>query len=301
MELRVLEYFVEAAREEHITRAAARLHVSQPALSKQIQSLELEIGHKLFNRSGRTELTPEGRLFLRRAEDILEMVHKTKLEFETLSDSIVGDVHIGCAESDSIKHLARAIKRLQQTYPHIRYHLYSGNCEDLFHRLDGGLLDFSVTLQSVDIAKYDSVTLPTPDVWGVLMRRDSPLAVKQSITVDDLRELPLICSREAMNDEYLQWFGGEFKKFRVVITYNLLYNAAIMVREGLGYALSLDRLADTREGSELCFRPLEPRLISTLSLIWRKDRLLSTAASIFLREMQKYFSTEAVDIISTAL
>ena len=301
MELRVLEYFVEAAREENITRAAARLHVSQPALSKQIQSLELELGHKLFNRSGRTELTPEGRLFLRRAEDILEMVHKTKLEFETLSDSIVGDVHIGCAESDSIKYLARAIKRLQQTYPHIRYHLCSGNCEDLLHRLDGGLLDFSVTLQSVDIAKYDSVTLPTPDVWGVLMRRDSPLAVKQSITVDDLRELPLICSREAMNDEYLQWFGGEFKKFRVVITYNLLYNAAIMVREGLGYALSLDRLADTREGSELCFRPLEPRLISTLSLIWRKDQLLSTAASIFLREMQISFSTEAVGIISTAL
>lgn len=294
MELRVLEYFVESAREENISRAAARLHVSQPALSKQIQALEDELGHKLFHRrSGRIELTDEGRLFLRRAEDILEMVHKTKLEFETLDGSTAGDVYIGCAESDAIKHIARVMKSLQSTYPRIRYHLYSGNGEDLFYRLDGGLLDFSLTFQSVDITKYDSLSIPTPDIWGVIMRRDSPLADKRSITVDDLRDKPLICSREAMNDEYLKWFGNEFKRFRVTMTYNLLYNAALMVREGLGYAISLDKLADTRDGSELCFRPLEPRLSSTLRLIWRKEKLLSSAASIFLRAMQKnFFSLE---------
>ena len=286
LNLRVLEYFVEVARDENISRAAQRLYVSQPAISRQIQALEEELGHKLFRRlNGRLELTDEGRLFLLRAEDILELVHKTKVEFETLDGSTVGEVYIGAAESDSIRYVARMMKSLQKKFPRIRYHLYSGNGEDLFYRLDGGLIDFLITLQAVDITKYDSFELPTPDVWGVLMRRDSPLAIKRSITVDDLRDRPLICSREAMSGEYLQWFGDEFKRMNVPITYNLLFNATLMVREGLGYAISLDRLADTRDGSELCFRPLEPPLLSTLKLIWRKDKLLSTAASMFLREL----------------
>ena len=284
LNFRVLEYFIEVARDENISRAAQRLYVSQPANSKQIQALEDELKHKLFRRNnGRLELTDEGRLFLRRAEDILELVHKTKAEFETLDSEMLGEIHIGAAESDSMKYIARTMKELQKKYPRVRYHLYSGNNEDLFYRLDGGLLDFLITFKTVDIEHYDSVELPTPDVWGVIMRRDSPLAVKRSITVDDLRDKPLICSREAMNDECLQWFGADFKRFNVPITYNLLFNASIMVREGLGYALSLDRLADTRDGSELCFRPLEPQLLSTLRLIRRKERLLSTAASIFFR------------------
>ena len=293
LNLRVLEYFVEVARDENISRAAQRLYVSQPAISKQIQMLEEELKHKLFRRlNGRLELTDEGRLFLRRAEDILELVHKTKVEFETLDSSTVGEVHIGAAESHAMKHVARVMRSMQKKFPRIRYHLYSGNGEDLYYRLDGGLIDFLITLQSVDILKYESIELPTPDVWGVIMRRDDPLSVKQSITVDDLRDVPLICSREAMNDECLQWFGREFKQFRVSITYNLLYNASIMVREGLGYAISLDRLADTRDGSELCFRPLEPKMISTLRIVWRKDALLSTAASIFLRELQSSLQEE---------
>lgn len=287
MNLRVLEYFVEVARDENISRAAQRLYVSQPAISKQIQTLEEELKHKLFRRNnGRLELTDEGRLFLRRAEDILDLVHKTKIEFETLDSSTVGEIHIGAAESASMKYIARTMKFLQKKYPRICYHLYSGNNEDLFYRLDGGLLDFLITFKPIDIAHYESMELPTPDIWGVLMRSDSPLSFKQSITVDDLKDKPLICSRESMTGECLQWFGNAFKRLHIPITYNLLYNASIMVREGLGYALSLDRLADTRDGSELCFRPLEPQLLSTLKFIWRKDTLLSTAASIFLKEFQ---------------
>ena len=290
MEIRVLEYFVEAAREKNISRAAEKLHVSQPAISKQLKLLEEELGLKLFKRSiYQIELTTEGQLFKRRAEDILEMVHKTKIEFETMKNEVSGDIHIGCAESDSIKYLARAIKNIQGKYPNIHCHIYSGNGEDLYYRLEAGLLDFSVTAQNVDVSKYDCVKLPVPDIWGVIMRKDSHLAQKEKITVEDLRGLPLILSREAMSEEYQQWFGKEFDRFKISLTYNLLYNATVMVREGLGYAISFDKLANTELSSEICFRPLYPELKSELKFIWKKFQLFTPAAELLLSEMKKLY------------
>ncbi len=292
MEIRILEYFVEAAREKNISRAAEKLHVSQPAISKQLKMLEDELGTKLFRRSiYQIELTTEGQIFKRRAEDILEMVHKTKMEFETLKNEIAGDIRIGCAESDSIKYLARAIKNICANYPNINCHIYSGNGEDLYYRLETGLLDFSVTVQNVDVAKYDFIKLPSPDIWGVIMLKDSPLAQKEKITVEDLRDLPLILSREAMNGEYLQWFGKELEKLNVPVTYNLLYNAAVMVAEGLGYAISFDKLANTDASSKICFRPLYPELKSELSFIWRKSQKFTPAAELLLNEMKKLYSS----------
>ena len=290
MEIRVLQYFVEAAREMNISRAAVKLHVSQPAMSKQLKQLEEELGKKLFKRSNyHIELTVEGQLFKRRAEEILEMVHKTRVEFEMMDNEVAGDIYIGCAESDSIKYLAKAIKKLQSQYPNIHFHIYSGNGEDLYYRLESGLLDFSVTAQNVDISKYECLKIPSPDIWGIIMRKDSPLAEKQQIIVDDLLNLPLICSREAMNEEYIQWFGNNFNKINITITYNLLYNAAIMVREGLGYAISFDKLADTGNDSELCFRPLYPELKSELRLIWKKYQPLSPPANLFLQQFNQMY------------
>lgn len=292
MEIRILEYFVEAAREKNISRAAEKLHVSQPAISKQLKMLEDELGTKLFKRSiYQIELTTEGQIFKRRAEDILEMVHKTKMEFETLKNEIAGDIRIGCAESDSIKYLARAIKNIRANYPNINCHIYSGNGEDLYYRLETGLLDFSVTVQNVDVAKYDFIKLPSPDIWGVIMLKDSPLAQKEKITVEDLLDLPLILSREAMNGEYLQWFGKELEKLNIPVTYNLLYNAAVMVAEGLGYAISFDKLVNTDSSGKICFRPLYPELKSELSFIWRKSQKFTPAAELLLNEMKKLYSS----------
>ena len=290
MDVRVLKYFVEAAQEESISRAAAKLHVSQPAMSKQLKLLEEELGTKLFLRKNYSiELTHEGKLLKQRAEDILEMVHKTEVEFKSLNENISGDIHIGCAESDSIKYLAQAAKSLQEQYKNIRYHLYSGNSEDLYYRLNQGLLDFSVTFQNFDQSKYDCVEIPTPDIWGIIMRKDSHLAAKDFITIDDLRGLPLICSREAINEEYPKWFGSEFETFNISITFNLIYNAAIMVREGLGYAISIGNLIDTSSESELCFKPLYPELKSSLRFIWRKNQLFNPAAELFLNEIKSRY------------
>ncbi|MBR3748075.1 MAG: LysR family transcriptional regulator [Selenomonadaceae bacterium] len=263
MELRTLKYFVAVAREESITRAAAKLFLTQPALSRQIKSLEDELGQKLFNRGKfSVTLTDAGFRLLKRAEEILSLVHETELEFA--AKKICGEVYIGCAESDAMKFVARAVKNVRENYPAVCFNLYSGNVEDIEFRLDKGLLDFFVTLQNVDASKYDSLTLPAVDVWGIILRRDDPFAEKNFFTVEDLQTLPLILSREALREEYPKLFGASLEKFRVVATYNLLYNAAILARENVGYPVSLDKLI---YDAELCFRPIEPEFTSPLKFV----------------------------------
>ncbi|MEB4884088.1 MULTISPECIES: LysR family transcriptional regulator [Priestia] len=296
MEIRVLRYFLTVAREGNITKAADVLHVTQPTLSRQLKDLEQELGKKLFIRSSHSIiLTDEGMLLRNRAEEIVNMVDKLEAEFSSMEETIGGDIYIGGGETEAMKHIARVAKDVQVRYPNIRYHLYSGNEEDITERLDKGLLDFGILIQPADISKYNYLNIPAKDVWGVVMRRDSPLALKESIQAADLLNVPLICSRQAMKqtfskNEFSDWFGEDFHKLNIVTTYNLAYNAAIMVEEGIGYAITLDKIVNTSTNSNLCFRPLQPRLESGLNIVWKKHHVLSAAADAFLKELQGEFS-----------
>jgi DNA-binding transcriptional LysR family regulator len=296
MEFRVLRYFLTVAREGSITKAADFLHVTQPTLSRQLKDLEQELGKKLFIRSSHSViLTDEGMLLRNRAEEIVNMVDKLEAEFSSMEETIGGDVYIGGGETEAMKHIARVAKDVQLRYPNIRYHLYSGNEEDITERLDKGLLDFGILIQPADISKYNYLNIPAKDVWGVVMRKDSPLAVKETIQAVDLLNVPLICSRQAMKqtfskNEFADWFGEDFHKLNIVTTYNLAYNAAIMVEEGIGYAITLDKIVNTSSDSNLCFRPLKPRLESGLNIVWKKHQFFSAAADVFLKEMQAEFS-----------
>lgn len=297
MEIRVLRYFLAVAREESITAAANFLHLTQPTLSRQIHDLEEELGQKLLIRkSHRIALTPEGMLLRKRAEEILSMVDKTESEFRSLETTISGDVYIGSGETQAVRQIAGIIQGLQRDYPAIHYHMHSGNAQDITDRLDNGLLDFGLLIQPADITKYDSLVLPAKDVWGVIMRKDSPLAAKPFVQKEDLRTVPLLCSRQAIlsqrhGNAFASWFGSEFEKLNIVCTYNLIYNAAIMVEEGIGYAVTLDNLANTSDNSALCFRPLSPKLESGLNMVWKKYQVFSPAAEIFLQRLQEAFAT----------
>ncbi|MFP5109418.1 LysR family transcriptional regulator [Neobacillus sp. C211] len=296
MEFRVLRYFLTVAREGSMTAAAEFLHVTQPTLSRQLKDLEQELGKKLFIRSSHSIfLTDEGMLLRKRAEEIIDMVNKLETEFSSMEETISGDVFIGGGETDAMRQIARVVKDLQLSYPNIRYHLYSGNEDDVTERLDKGLLDFGILIQPADLSKYNYFNIPGKDVWGVVMRKDSPLAYKDSIQAVDLLNVPLICSRQAMKqtfskNEFADWFGEDFDKLNVVTTYNLAYNAAIMVDEGIGYAITLDKIVNTSSNSNLCFRPLEPRLESGLNIVWKKHQVFSAAADMFLKVIQSKFS-----------
>ena len=295
MEIRVLRYFLAIAREGSITNAARFLHITQPTLSRQIQDLEEELGQKLFTRGSRNmTLTPEGMILRKRAEEIISMVDKTEAEFNSMENVVSGDIYIGGGETEAIKLVAQIACELRASYPGIHYHLYSGNSEDVTERLDKGLLDFGILIQPADISKYDYIDIPARDIWGVVMRRDSPLAEKEVIRKEDLLGVPLICSRQAISaerrgNEFAGWFGEDFDQLDIVTTFNLVYNAAIMVEAGVGYAVTLDKIANTTESSSLCFRPLEPRLESGLNIIWKKYQVFSPAAELFLVWLRERF------------
>lgn len=288
MEIRVLRYFLEAAREGNITKAAGRLHISQPTLSRQLKELEEELGKKLFIRSNYSiKLTDEGMLLRKRAEDILDMVDKTTDEFKSLDDINGGDIHIGCAESDNIKYFSRIMKKIQEKYPRIRCHFYSSGTDAVNERIERGLLDFAIIVQEVDLSKYNYLKIPSSDTWGLIMRKDSPLAKKLFIQPEDLLDHPLICSRQSMTEEMQKWLGEMLDKLNIIATYDLLFNASVMVREGLGYALGFDNIIYTGQESPLCFRPLDPALQSPMYIIWKKYQVFTPVASVLLEEMKK--------------
>lgn len=290
MDIRILRYFLAVVREESISGAAEFLHITQPTLSRQLMDLEDELGVKLLNRGKKNQsitLTEEGMLLRKCAEEIVALTDKTISEFDTSHDIISGDIFIGGGETNAMRLIARIGKRLQADYPMIRYHLFSGNADDVMERLDKGLLDFGLFIGAANMDRYNYLRLPDTDTWGLLMRSDSPLAAKESIRAKDLENIPLIVSRQSMvHNELSGWSGYDIEKLNIVATYNLVYNASLMVDEGFGYALCLDRLVYSADNNNFCFRPLEPKLETHLDIAWKKYQVFSKAAEKFLETLQ---------------
>ncbi|PHI30662.1 LysR family transcriptional regulator [Budvicia aquatica] len=291
MDIKVLRYFLALAKEESITAAAEYLHLTQPTLSRQLIELEEKLGVKLFIRgSRRITLTDEGMRLRKRAEEILELVQKTEAEFQAPADTIRGDIYIGGGETYAMGSIAEIIKDLQDHYPQIRFHIYSGNADDVTERIDKGLLDFGILIGTVNVSKYESLLLPVKDKWGVLMRKNSPLAERSSIRPEDLWHLPLISSKQKhVDNDISKWIKRDYEKLNVVATYNLIFNAALMVEKGIGYALCLDRLVNTMGDSDLCFIPLEPALEVEIAIVWKRYSFFSKAAELFLQRLKIAF------------
>lgn len=295
MEIRVLKYFLATAREGSITKAANFLHLTQPTLSRQLQDLEKELGQKLLLRGQHNvTLTPEGHILRQRAEAIIDMVDKTEQEFHSIKDVIAGTVYIGSGESHTIKLITDIIKEVQTQYSEIKFDLLSGNAEDITEKLDKGLLDFAVLIEPIDISKYDFLTLPDKDRWGVIMKNNSPLAKLDKIKQSDLKNLPLIFSkqvykRSSQDNEFRKWFKNDFENLNITATYNLIYNAGLMAESGIGYVIGLDKLLNTMNNSNLTFRPLYPTLESRLNIVWKKGQIFSKPAKLFLEKLKEGF------------
>lgn len=291
MDIRVLRYFMAVTREESISGAAESLHMTQPTLSRQLMDLEEELGKKLLIRGNRRiTLTEEGTLLRKRAAEILDLVDKTEAELTAPDGVVSGDIYIGGGETDAMRLVARVATDLQRSCPNICYHLFSGNADGVMERLDKGLLDFGILIEPADMKKYDYIRIPATDTWGLLMTKDSPLAARDFIRPEDIWELPLITSHQTtVSNEFSGWLKKDFEKLNIVATYNLVFNASLMVEEGLGYALCLDRLVNTSEDSNLCFRPLKPKLEAHLDIVWKKYQVFSSAAERFLNRLQEAF------------
>ncbi|MDE6550935.1 MAG: LysR family transcriptional regulator [Clostridia bacterium] len=289
MELRELKYFLAVAREQSISKAAAALYVTQPNLSRQMQNLEKEIGKQLFMRgTKKITLTEAGRLLAKRAEEILELYNQTEAELNAPLSDIGGDIYIGGGESYAMGLIAKAAREVAEEYPDVRYHLFSGDSATVSEKLDKGLIDFGIFIEPFDLSKYECMCLPLCDTWGVIMRKDSPLAAKENISPQDICNEPLILSQQSLGKGVIaDWFHKSYEELRIVATYNLLYNASLLVEQGVGYAVSLDKIINTAGDSNLCFRPLYPRLKSYLAIAWKKYQVFPKCTEIFLNRLRE--------------
>lgn len=288
MDIRILQYFLAVAREQTISGAAEALHMTQPPLSKQLKELEDELGKQLFVRGKRRiTLTQEGMLLRKRAEEIVSLMEKTKAEISTSGSSVSGDVYIGGGETEGMRHIAKTVFKIQAQYPDIRFHFFSGDGYDVSERLDRGLLDFGTLIEPIDLSKYDSLRLPRPDIWGLLMRKDHPLAQKEAICSSDLLGIPLISSRQLMDENGMSgWLGYSYEKLHIVAAGNLVNNLRLLAEEGVGCVITLDGIINLSGDCPLCFRPLTPKLESWMYLAWKKYQVFSPAAEVFLHALQ---------------
>ena len=280
MEIRVLKYFITIAREQNISAAAEKLHLSQPTLSRQIKDMEDELGKQLFIRGNRKiTLTEDGMILRKRAEEILDLVQKAENEIAVSDKLISGEIIIGTGEVDGVRIVAKTAKKLSEQYPNIQYNIISGDSVDIIEKLDKGLIDFAVLVgYAIDISKYDSVKLPNKETWGVLMKNDCVLAQKEYVTAQDLWDKSLIVSRQAIKGKILtDWLEKDISQLNIIAYYNLVYNASLMVEEGLGYALCID----------ICFKPFYPNLEVGMDIVWKKYQVFSRASQKFLEALKQ--------------
>ena len=290
MEIRVLKYFLLVAREENITKAANLLHLTQPTLSRQLMQLEEELGVQLFRRSKHhIILTEEGMLLRRRAEEIVALADKTKDDLQHREEQLSGTVAVGSGELRSSRFLAQLLTAFQTENPLVSFAIYSGNSDNIKERIERGLLDVGLLQEPVDITKYSFVRTPGREQWGILVRADSELAARESVSPADLAAVPLILpEREIVQNELLNWFGPYAEGLRITATGNLLYNLAALARDSGSGVLTLD-LDCTYEG--LRFIPLAPAMESNTVLVWKKTQTFSAAASALIEFSKKYISS----------
>lgn len=289
MDIWPLKYFLAVARAGNLTRASETLHISQPALSMRLAELERELGHPLFVRGARgMTLTEKGALLMRRAEDLVELAER--IESEMRADDVnglSGTIAIGAGETVAFTPVADAIKSLCAENPNLHIDITSGNGEDIQARIQSGTIDLGLFVGPGRYKGYDHIAMPHVLRWGLIMRRDAPLASRQSIRAKDLDGLPILLTRQMMVGEFLSgWLGHACGALNIVCTYNLAYNAALLVAAGLGSAICIDNVIPAAFADSIVFRPFAPALSSDAYLAWRKDVPLSPAANALVARIR---------------
>ena len=281
MEIRVLKYFLMVSREENITKAANLLHITQPTLSRQLRQLEEEFDVKLFDRgTHNVTLTEEGMLLKRRAQEIVSLAEKTKQEFNKEKDNLTGEIAIGCGEIHGMNILSETMASFREKYPLVTYEIYSGNADIIKEKIENGTLDIGLLIEPVDISKYEFVRIPIKEEFGLFVRKDSPLTSKEYITPEDLLNLPIISpKRYLVQNEISSWFGDYAEEINIISTYNLMYNATIMVEKNLGVLIGIK--LDVKY-KDLSFIPLKPKIELGSVLAWKKSQRFSPVIKEFI-------------------
>jgi DNA-binding transcriptional LysR family regulator len=291
LDIRVFKYFLTVANVGNITKAAEILHITQPTLSRQLMDLEEELGSRLFVRGKRQiTLTNSGLLFQQRVKEIVSLLDKTERDLVEQNDMIGGIVSIGCVESTVSRALPELLEKFSNQHPRVQYELYSADGDDIREKIDRGNIDIGILLEPIETAKYDYIRLPHQEKWGVLMRRDDPLAQKKYVRIQDMLSLPLIIPRRTIvQNEITSWLGVENDSLCIYASHNLLTNAMLLVERKLGYAICVSGAYTIRESNSTCFVPFEPERITTHVIAWKKNKIFSSATAHFIQFIKETY------------
>ena len=294
MDLRVLHYFLTVSREQSFTRAAEKLNITQPTLSRQLAGLEDELGAKLFDRGGHSiTLTNEGLLLKRRALEIVDLEEKIRSEFKSDDESVEGTITVGCGEFMAVEVLAEICKQYKEKYPLVQFAIHTGTADTISEMMGRGLVDIGLFFEPVSTEGLDYIRIHGSDHWVVTLRADDPLVKKEFITKEDLIKLPLIVpERTNVQSELANWFGADFSKINIAFTSNLGTNAGVMAKHGLGYPVSIEGATRYWDKSLIVQRRLYPEIKTSTVIAWRRNIPYSPAVSRFIEEIIAYQTHE---------
>ena len=252
--------------------------------------LEEELGVKLFIRSNHNIiLTEDGMLLKRRAQELVSLAEKTKQDFQRGDVQLTGEISIGSGEFRSTRYLSKMIASFREKHPLVRYQIYSGNSENIKERIERGILDFGLMMEPIDISKYEYISMPAKEKWGILVSELSELSQKETIQATDLQNQQLISARsEKMYPEIRKWFGEYYDQVEVIASGNLLYNEAILAQEQIGAVLGIE-LDCNYPG--LKFVPLSPSVETPTVLTWKKNQILSSTTIAFIEHTTSYIKS----------
>lgn len=288
MELRVLEYFLILTEERNISRAAKRLHITQPSLSRQLKNLESELGVTLFVRGSREiTLTQSGEYLAEQARQLTSLANKTQANIMQ-TETIAGSIYIGSAEIKAFDRISAVYEQFHSSHPLVQLRLFDGNADEILQQIDNGILDFGIITGPAQKERYEQITLTSQEIWGILVASQHPLAAQKQVTASELAEHPLIVSDQSLvSNQLSDWFGQNVNQLNIVATYNLLSNVAYLVKRNLGIAISFDDIINTT-GTNLTFVPLTPSLTASINVVWRSETTMSPAAHAFLQTLLEF-------------
>lgn len=286
MELKSLRFFLKVAAEKSVSKAAAALYISQPALTRQIQALEYECGKPLFVRSKHgVTLTEEGMLLQTRAMELLELADKTINDIKQSNFELAGRISIGCGELASFRELSKIMADFKKNNPKVFFDIFTGNADLIKLKIERGTLDLGLLLEPVDVEQFESFRVNIKEQYVVLMRRDDKLAEKEKISYEDLKGKSLILpSRRYIQKSLNQWFQGSLS-YAKSITSNLTNNAAMLVEQGLGYSIVIDAAYSFKSNDNVVFSPLDPPVFAGSVIAYKKNVQQSKLLDAFIKDL----------------
>lgn len=294
MDIKALKYFLAVAQERNITKAAEKLCMAQPPLSRQMKILEEELGVTLFIRGKRQiQLTEEGYYLKQQAEEIILLVEKTEQQLGKMGGSEHGTLSIGATEVCGASILSEMLEQFHIIAPMVHFQIWSGNGDEIRDRLEKNLVDVGIVREPFNMENYDRAFLRR-EPWIAVFSKEHPLAegTEGGIEISMLKEEPLMIPiRQPIQNEINSWFNEMVTERNIFCLYNSLISVMGLVEHGLGIAICPESARSLTNREKLVYRKIiRPEHESQIFLVKKRFQVMTTASELFWKFALDYAS-----------